>query len=403
MSKTNSLAELDALIKRASASKYEQLSKQAAKVSDQLDQDSGQTTTPTTGEQAAFQGNAQKRDYPANAVDNDADSTPVGASVTASTDGATAAALDGQSGGKGAVLSIKGKADNGPEDTDSPDNNGFNSGAFKQAAEALRKRAEYLRKVAESTISPLGRFLANAVRNAPDAALAKKAQEMPMDDLAATVEDDLMGRIAAGEISEEEAMAILQDAIASGAVSEEDLAAAAAEMEGAEAAAPEAPAAPVEEPPVDDAMTAKLASAAIGPDHPEYINKLASERREDVEAGYNFFQQLMKKAQELAIDPEQEAVAEEEMLAASSPGEEQVISDDLLAAASPEEQAALAAVQQELGLSDEELAQLMAAEVPGEVKLAMAKAASALYEAKVDPAMRYRAVIMNKVAATKSN
>jgi hypothetical protein len=400
MSKTNSLAELDALIKRASAAKQTQLSKAAAKVSDQLDADSGQTTKPSTGEQAAFQEKAQQRDYPDNAVDKNADDTPVGASVTKSTDGATAVATDGQEGGKGAMLSIKGKADNGPEDTDSPDNNGFNSGAFKQAAAELRKRAEALVKIAEASISPLGRFLANAVRNAPDAKLAKQAQEMPMDDLAGTVEDDLMARIEAGEIGEEEAMAILEEAVASGAVSEEDLAAAAAEMEAAGAAGAPAPTgdmppAPVDEmagDPLAEDMQAKLASADIGPDHPDYLKKLAAEQQDSFHAGASFFEQLLKKAQEVAAEEEIPTPAED-----TAVGEE-----DLLAAASPEEQAALAAVQQELGISDEELAALMAEEIPGEVKLAMVKAASALRDAEVDPAMRYRAIIMNKVAATKS-
>lgn len=401
MSKTNSLAELDALIKRASAAKQTQLNKAAAKVSDQLDADSGQTTKPSTGEQAAFQEKAQQRDYPDNAVGKNADDTPMGASVTKSTDGATAVATDGQEGGKGAMLSIKGKADNGPEDTDSPDNNGFNSGAFKQAAAELRKRAEALVKIAEDSISPLGRFLANAVRNAPDAKLAKQAQEMPMDDLAGTVEDDLMARIEAGEIDEEEAMAILAEAVASGAVSEEDLAAAAAEMEAAGAAGAPAPAGDMPPAPMDETagdplaedMQAKLASADIGPDHPDYLKKLAAEQQDSFYAGASFFEQLLKKAQEVAAAEEELPVPVED----ADMGEE-----DLLAAASPEEQAALAAVQQELGISDEELAALMAEEIPGEVKLAMVKAASALRDAEVDPAMRYRAIIMNKVAATKS-
>ena len=409
MSKTNSLAELDALIKRASAVKQERLSKEAAKVSDQLDSDSGQTTKPSTGDQAAFQEKAQNRDYPNNAVDKNADDTPAGASVSESTDGATAVATDGQEGGKGAMLSIKGEADNGPEDTDSPDNNGFNSGAFKQASEALRKRASDLVKIAESTISPIGRFLADSVRNCSDKALAKKAQEMPLDDLAGSVEGDLISRIEAGEVSDEEALAILTEAVESGAVSQEDLDAAAAEMGGATAAADPAPGGmpaeeplPVEEPLPEEDM-AKLASADIGPKHPEYLNKLASEYTDDMNEGYNFFQQLLKKAQEML--PPEEEVLEEEAPIEGAPEEvapEEQMDGDLLGAISPEEQEALAAVQEELGLTDEEVAELMAAPVPEEVGMGLAKAASALREAQVDPAIRYRSIIMNKVAAAKS-
>ncbi len=57
-----------------------------------------------------------------------------------------------------------------------------------------------------------------------------------------------------------------------------------------------------------------------------------------------------------------------------------------MAATTPEEQEALAAVQQELGLDDAQLAQLLAAEAPALGKVAEAKA-------------RYRTALLNKVAA----
>lgn len=410
MSKPHILEHLQSLIKRASDSKAEQL-KEAAGVSSKLDSAEDGTSPASTGEMAADQVRAQKEQYAEPAADVNADDNKAGESVEQSTDEATAVATDGQEGTKGGELSAPGigEADNGPEDTDSPDNNGFNSGAFKTAAAECRKLAEELRKSAEEALPGFDRFLAKAARSSDDEELKKKAMAMPDDELAEAAADSLAAQIEAGEIGEEEAAAILEEAMASGAVTEEDIAEAAEMMGGM---------------PEDDMVGAKLAAADIDPDHPEYLRKLASLYPAEIQAGYAF---AMKLAQELVdelppeegmppvedeVPPEEVLPSVEEEVAPPAAGEETLppveeplaeggIEEELAGEAPEDEAAAMAAVGDELGLDEATLAELMAAPLPPEEEAALGKIASALKEAGVDAKSRIRTVAIQKVAALR--
>lgn len=423
----NLLDELDALIKRASAEKEDALKGDEPKgmekeaeggISGKLDNADDGTSPATTGSQAADQISAQNKMYPDNTVDTGAKDSKPGESVAASTDGATAASPDGNSGAQGAVLEPKKEADNGEE---KPENK---VASYKTAAESLRKIAKELSDAAEGLLSPLDRFLVKSARASEDKAIVKIAQEMDDAGLADAAAASLMEQIENGQIGEEEAAAILEEAVNAGAVSEDELQEAVAAMGGAEAA-PEAVAGDMGMPmdQMDGApeianLEEKLAAAEIGPDHPEYIKKLASLYPEDIQAGYAFgmklAEDLMAAEEEAGEEKGEEAEekgeeAEEEGEEAEEKGEEaeeageaaavppvaaapaapEAAMGAMPAPTTPEEQEALAAVQQELGLDDAALAQLMAQEVPAP----MGKVA----EAKI----KYRDLIYKKVAALR--
>lgn len=462
---------LDRLIKRAADHKAEALAKEAQEYGDDG------TSPATTGDQAEDQIAAQKKTYPENAADVGADDNKPGASVTQSTDGATAASTGGQDGTEGSELASGGigDADNGPKDTDSPDNNGFDSGAFKGAAEALRKQAGELREAANALLTPLDRFLVKSARASEDEEMKKVAMAMPDDELAAASSDALTGQIEGGDITDEEAADILQEALDAGAITEEDIAEAAKAVAAASAApeeeagvpapmppegaveeeiveqgmppapAPDMTGVPASEPVGEDALLgAKMAAADIGPDSPQYFQKLSSFYSDDINEGYAFG---LKLAQEIAESYEEEEEEEKEkdegeggeggedphaaaLARKDGEGEEggedphaaalarkegegngepslenlagdQMSEEQMLTAQTPEEEQALQAVQESLGIDDAQMAELMAAPLPPEAKMAMAKTASALKDSGVDPTVRFRTIILNKVAALR--
>lgn len=418
--KRNVLSDLDSLIKKASEKKQEVLAKaaaakpakQAQDISSALDTIDDGTKPATTGEQAAVNKD-NAGNIGAAAVDSGAKDNTPNASVETSTDGAKAVSTDGQSGATGGEIG--------------PVSDTTTQGDVKSAAEQARKVAAELRKQAAALLSPLDHYLVKSARAVENKDMRKVAQEMSEDDLAGQASDALMQGLESGEISDEEAAQILQDAMAEGAITEDDLAQAQQMIQGGEgapagdpAAAPaaEAGAAPAGEEMVSDpAMEAKLASADIGPSHPKYAEKLLSLYPEDVRAAYEFGIKLAEEIAEAGEEKEDKAEAEaaaatgegaetpaeekkedeagdaaEEAAGAAPAGEMPAMMPGADAGVIPgpqsaDEAQALAAVQQELGLNDQQLQELMAAPMPApETKLAAAKAA-------------YRAALLAKVAA----
>ncbi len=448
----NILDELDGLIDQVSQRKLA-AAKIAGPISTKLDGKEDGTTTASTGEQMADQQRAQNEQYPDNMTDTGAKDNEVGGSVDNSTDQATAVAPSGQEGTEGSQLGMEGEVSDDPKSApDIPTNSGMNSGAFKQAAAKCLKIAKQLEKAAEELIQPMDRFLIDSMRQHPDPQIRKQAMDMADDELAAGAADSLMADIAQGNVSDEEAASILQEAVEAGVISEEEVAEAAqaaqaAMAEGGGEMGGEMP--PEAE---EELMEAKLAAADIGPDDPRYIQKLAGLYSADVQAGYAYGMQLGQKlAQEAEVEgdeayggeetPEEEA-AEAAMAEAGEEGEEageeaaeagaemagaegdmaeagaemagaegaldeMAPEAEALAPENEGEEADLAAVAQELGLTPEQAEQLLAApmaEAAGGVPLEggpemLGKMASALKAAGVPYKARVRAVLLNKVAA----
>lgn len=387
----NILSDLDLLIKKAKDSKLAS-AKKAEDVSAALNQVDDGTKPATTGEQAS----ANKSDAAGSTaamVDGGAKPNETNASVENNTAGAEAMAADGSAGAAAGEMAVTQTqtAGEGAEDI------------VKMAKDLSAE----LEKTASGLLTKLDHFLVKSARASSDEALRKVAMEASEDDLADQASDVLMEQLNSGEISDEEAEQILSDALAEGAITEEDLAAAqelasqaggsadgaapAPEAAAPEAAAPEAAAAPAEEGVEDPALEEKLAAAEVGPEHKDYIKKLAHFYPSDIENGYKH---AMKLAEELLAEENAEpagdpAVPAEEGVGADETVEHEASEGEIPAPATEEEAQALAAVQKELGLSDEQLAELMAAEVPkAETKLAAAKAA-------------YSSKILAKVAALK--
>ncbi len=374
--KTNILADLNALVKRASASKAADLAavdkgtKTAESVSGKLDAMTGGTSPATTGAQAASNMSIQKETYAAPAVDNGAKDSVPGASLTESTPGAVAASVTGQEGPQGGLMEPKKDADNHEE---KPENK---IAAVKQMADGLRKAAEAL-------LTPMDKFLikaAKASKAAQENPKIKQAMDMADDGATADAAGDvLLKQLESGEISDEEAAQILQEAVASGAITEEDIQNAGAGAEaapaddaamtapgaggdgnGAEGALTGAPAMPEGAPAdagaamagmPDEQLEQKLASAEIGPDHAGYIEKLASLYPDIVHAGYAFG---LKLAEDLAAEAEAQPAAPAMAEAPAAGGAMPQMSPE-------DEKAALLAVAQELGMTPEQAAEIIAA------------------------------------------
>jgi len=416
MSKTNIMADLDKLVKRAAAVKAEAL-KPAVKVASIGDGAKDGLTPATTGAQAASNAAASKDRVETAMVDGAAKDNAAGKSLEAhNSDGVSAVDVSGQAGAKGAVL-----APTSTEPLTSQD-------AMKTASALvaqLRKAAETANKVdASVTLNPsegvtavkkdgqagakgavmavkktegreggaealaksagIRAFLAKVAMSLPAIKTAAEAEQMGEEQVGDAAAEDLIQKLESGQVSEEEAQKILEEAVASGAISEEDVTGAMAEAQQGQGGeqAPQDPA--MQDPAMQDpamqvdpaAMAAdpKLAAAACGPDHPQYIEKLKALHTKTAEVGYAF---AIKLAEEIGAEEKKEDAAHE-----GGETEKEEKDEHAIAAASPEEQAALAQAQQELGLSDEDLAALAAAP---------AKTASL-----VD---KYRVAILNKVAA----
>lgn len=409
--KTKISADLDRLIKRAAEVKAEGLKKAAEGVSAKLDGAEDGESKATTGSHAA-DNKAESAKITAPAVDGGGKANPENGSVAKNTDGSEAAATDGSKGPAAGEFPVKSEADNGPT-----------KGEGKYAS--VRKLANELRAAADGMLSNLDKFLVKSARASTNEKVKTAAVAAPDDEVAAQASDALMEQIAAGQVSDEDAAQILEEALQAGAVTPEELQEAAALVEQAGASggapAPAAPAADVAplEPAAGDVAALppeeqlKVAAAQIGPDHPKYFEKLAALYPEDMEAGYRFF----NKIAEMVIEEEkgekkeeEEEKKEEEKKEGEEKGEEKKETAPAPAAVATEtvvekpaelvdamsgvdlkpvdaaEQQALEAVKQELGLNDAQLTELAAAPVPTLDKVAAAKA-------------KYRSAILAKVAA----
>jgi hypothetical protein len=348
MSKTNFVAELEALI----ASRAKTASAKTASVGDGADDGLQKTST---GEQAAANAENSSTSSAGNgSPDGGAKTNPVGASLkeSESTQTLGAASTDGTEGAKGDLT--LGEVAPGSDVT--------------KIASDLRAEAAKIEKLEAAKVASvqgLGRYLVNTIRG--DAELAKTAADADDAEVADQATAQLMEQIQSGQLSEEDAMQILDEAVKSGAISQEDVQAAMAELQAAGgAAAPEggAPApegamppeaAPVQEEMVNDpALEAKLAHVDVGPNHPMYQTKLASLYAAPMEAGAAF---LVKIAEELGMLPSDEPK--------ETPAEEKAEHASL----SEEEEKALEAAKRELNLSEEDAKDLMSAPAP-EIKSA---------------------------------
>lgn len=341
------MEDLDLMIKRASEVPTEGLRK-AASPADPLDSDNG-TEAVKKGEQ--YNRNVEEAGkHTAAKVDGGAEANKPGASVEASTEGATAVSTDGQEGGKGADLEVKGEADNGPVPQGE---------LSKSAAELIstgRKISAWLKSAAEKApvdanaeaaqqkvASILGKSNGQPEAAKPltgmSAYIAKKAMEaaggeaIPGGEQGAAQAgaQELMQALQNGEIDDEQAAQILQEAARSGALSPEDLqelqalseqmggeagagggdpaAAAAGAPPGGDAGAPPADAAggagpagalpPGDaggEPAPEDLQAMKVAALDVGPGHPDYPQKLRVLHKDAHAFGFNL---AIKTAQEL--------------------------------------------------------------------------------------------------------
>ena len=192
MSQDQIMADLDGLIKKAAEVDSEGLAKSASP-GDPLTSDNG-TTAPETGAQMASN-NEEAGKHTAAKVDGGAETNPAGASVTMSTEGATAASTDGQEGPSGADLEDKHQAANGDEGGLSGDpadldkktaseligNARSLAGELKTAAESLPVD-EAAEKATQKLASALGKSeghsdSASAELTGFDRMLAKRAME----------------------------------------------------------------------------------------------------------------------------------------------------------------------------------------------------------------------------------
>lgn len=395
--------DLKNLLKRASE-KAVATKKQAEEVSTALDSANDHTTPVSTGAQAAAVKSEQSQTYAAPAVDAGAQTNQANASVTNSPQGAAAGAPSGDAGAKapGELGSTVKPADNGEEkEANKIDGNGGATGSFKSAAaKELLKLADELDALADASLSRFDRFLAKAARASQNPAVKTAAEGMDDQDLAAASADNLGGQLEGGQMSDEEAAAILQEAIQSGAISEEELAAAVAELQGGASAAPAAPAAaepaaPDESaaheaaegeaptaPEVADSMPidnaeAKLAAAHIDVNSPDYLQKITSLYPAEVAAGAKFAEALLET---VTNKPAAKTAAE------AAPKVEETKVAASLEPKTEDEKKALAAVQQELGLSDDQMHSIISAKEKPLSKEAAAQA-------------HYRALLLTKIAS----
>lgn len=443
--KKNLMSELDAMVKRAAAAKAEVLSKKAS-IGDEADD---KTKPAATGEQAAANKAALKDQQIAVTVDTGATPNKANASVENHiSDGAAAVQADGQGGATGGVLAAKSTEPLTSADAmktaralvaelrkAAAEGTGVTTAAEQAAAigDGGAKvapggaKAEPKAKVAPLTVSgakaetdaPVGSktagirsFLAKAALANPQVKVAAEEQGMGEEQVGDAAGENLLQQLESGQVSDEEATQILEEALQSGAITEEEIAEAMqghpeaggeAPVEGAPvdpaAAGAEAPIDPAMlaaaggEAPVDPAMLeaagapmdptklahAKIAAAGIGPDDKRYMSKIAALYGNFADAGYALAVKLAEELTEVGESKEHEKD--------ETPAEEKAEHEgDGLSASTPEEKAALKQAQSELGLSDTDLKALVDAPAP--------KTASA--------ADKYRAAILNKVAALKA-
>lgn len=333
------------------------------------------------------------------------------------------------------------------------------NGAMSLLNKVLGKTAS-----AQQQLTPFECFLVKAAR----ANLKQAADGMSDQQVAGDTSDKLLQALQSGSVSEEDAEKMLTEAVQSGAITEQDLMQAMQQLQGqgggdpagAGAGTPPADAgaggAPMGAGPGPSAgpgaggdpaagaamgamgsgpdqaaaadpmggMGAKMAAADVGPEHPEYIKKLAALYRSDMEAGYEF---AVKLAEELSGDDgdddkgkdsqpadksgdagkpqETPSPAQAPAAPPAAPGADAGMGAGAMGAGpgamgdpgaavhpkSEEEKQALLQVLAEMGIKPEDLQQLLAAPVQAPADPAAAKLAA--YRTKV------RTVILTKVAA----
>lgn len=399
--------DLDRMIKRASEKKADLLKKAEGSTSAKLDALDGHEVKPTSGpitaDNKAHAGDSSEASVDAGAKDN-----AENGSVANNTDGSSAASTNGQSGAKGSEIAgaIK-DADNGPTDKN------------KFAADKARKLAGELRKAASALLTPFDHWLVKAARSNDDPKVKTAMEGMADDDVAGQASDQLMQQLSTGQISDEDATQILEEALKAGALTPEELEQAAevvkqhasgdAGAAPADAGAappadagappvdgaapggdvpPAGPAGPMDGPapeaaPVPDDVQAKIAAAQIDPSDPAYVKKIGSLYKDAETAGAELFG---KVAEFLIANTPAEKPAEK--VAEAKPEEKKDSMSGLNLAPSDEaEKQALAAVKQELGIDDKQLAELASTPIPASTdKVAAATA-------------QYRVAILAKVAA----
>jgi hypothetical protein len=432
MASKNIMEALNGLVKKAADEKSARLTKKASP-GDGVDDG---TSKPVTGEQMAKNKEMAAKGTAAK-VDGGAKTNPVGGSVENSTEGAAAVSTSGQEGAKGGVLEKKQDAPNGPE------------GGIKSASlvEQLRKAAsegatavaapgeeenpaiKFLKKAFEKKASALDRFLADWARKNVKSAGALD------DPAAAQAGADQMGQQAQGPQGEEQAEQMLLQMAQSGAITEQDLIQAMQELHqaqgaGAPPAGPDAGAGAPPAPPMaagpdagappadagqmqDPALEAKMAAADVGPDHPDYIKKLSTLYSNEVNAGYAVG---VKVAEEMAgeYNDHDDKPAEEPKHEAPKPDAAAItgggpVSPDAppappahggqdpmggLQPVSEEQKAALLHVLTEMGITPEQLKQLLA-----EAPAAPQAHADPKMAAVADYRVKVRNLIMGKMAA----
>ncbi len=410
--------DLDLMIKRASEKKTNLLKKAEGSTSAKLDALDGHEVKPTTGATAA-DNKAHAGDSSEASVDAGAKDNPENGSVANNTDGSTAAATNGQSGAKGSEIAgaIK-DADNGPTDKN------------KFAADKARELAKELRKAASELLTPFDHFLVKQARSTDDPKVKTAMEAMADDDVAGQASDTLMQQLSTGQISDDDAKQILEEALKAGALTPEELEAAAQVVQqhagGGDAAAPAAPggdappapmdgagpvgdgaapggdvppaapAAPMDgaapdAAPVPEDIEAKIAAAEIDPSDPKYVEKIGSLYKDAEEAGKQLFGKVAEYL--IANEPQPEVKPDEAKVAADKKAADEKKSDPMsgvnLAPSDEAEKQALAAVKQELGIDDKQLAELAATPLPASND----KVAAAVAQ--------YRVAILTKVAALK--
>ncbi len=383
---TKQLQNLDRMILKVRAEKTASLQK-AASPGDGVEDG---TKKPQTGAQMASNKEESGKSTKGS-VDGGAVTNPVGASVEASTEGATAVATSGQKGTEGADLAVKHDAPNGPEKTA-----GVTDADAKSMADQLRKVASQLDapvvdqsakpeaakesvvngvKVAASDQTSLLCFLGRVTRASLAAQGLKLAAEMGDEQMGGQSVDKLLQAIQSGAISEEDAEKMLMEMAQQGAIKPEELQAIMAEMHGAgggaagagappadpaaagappmDAGAPmgagvppaPAPAAPMGAGPGaggagdqvnDPALEAKMACLDIGPGHPLYADKCV--RLYPVAAQHGF--DLFVKAAEMILGEEKhpaDAGADKAPVDAGQPADKAPMAPEAPAAPAPHE------------------------------------------------------------------
>ncbi len=349
------------------------------------------TSKPSTGEQMAKNKEEAGKHTEAK-VDGGAKANPVGGSLEASTEGATAVSASGDKGGEGADLAVKNDAPNGPE-------GGIKSASIKELSDALRKVAAQVTAVEKTADakgsevsgdtkqataqSSLDYFLVKCARSLSQ---VKSAAEGGMDDagLADHASDQLLQALQSGEIGEEDAEKMLTEMAQQGAITEQDLIEAMQAMHGGQGgqAAPAAPeaapvapeaapvaapadVAPVADPGISDpGLEAKLAAAHIDADHPQYLEKLSSFYSAELDAGYAY---CMKVAEAIMgdeagamVDPSLAPPIDPASAGAAPAGDPMVADDAALNPSDPAEQQALEKLLADMGLTLDDLKGLAA-------------------------------------------